>query len=73
MLAFHANAPVIPVAVRGTDQVYEKGWLWRPRPVRMVVGQPLTLGQRRGRVGRQELNEASGRIMGAISSLLEAM
>lgn len=73
LLAFHANAPVIPVAVRGTDQVYEKGWLWHPRPVRMVVGQPLTLGQRRGRVGRQELNEASGRIMGAISSLLEAM
>lgn len=73
LLAFHADAPVVPVAVRGTDQVYKKGWFWRPRPVQVVVGQPVFLGRRKGRVGREELNEASGRIMGAISSLLEAM
>lgn len=73
LLAFHADAPVVPVAVRGTEQVYEKGWFWHRRPVQVVVGQPVSLGQRQGRVGRQELNEASGRIMGAISSLLEAM
>lgn len=73
LLAFHADAPVIPIAVRGTDQVYQKGWLWRPRPVQVLVGQPVHLGRRHGRVGREELNEASGRIMGAISSLLEAM
>ncbi|BAS27627.1 lysophospholipid acyltransferase family protein [Limnochorda pilosa] len=74
LLALHAAAPVVPVGVSGADQVYEKGWFWHRRPVRVLVGHPVDLGGRRiGRVGREEIAEASGRIMGAISSLLEAM
>lgn len=73
LLALHSAAPVLPVAVRGTEQVYERGWFWHPRPVHVAVGEPVYLGRRTGRLARQELTEASGRIMGAISSLLEVM
>ena len=40
-LALETGAPVVPVAVIGTEDV-RRGWLIRPRKVRIRVGQPLT-------------------------------
>jgi len=39
-LALQTGAPVVPVAVVGTDQV-RRGWRIRPRKVRLRVGAPL--------------------------------
>jgi len=39
-LALETGAPVVPVAVIGTDQV-RRGWRIRPRKVRLRVGPPL--------------------------------
>jgi glycerol-3-phosphate dehydrogenase (NAD(P)+) len=40
-LALETGAPVIPVAVHGTEDV-RKGWRIRPRHVRIRIGRPLT-------------------------------
>src|SRR5690349_16889041 len=40
-LALETGAPVVPVAVIGTEDV-RRGWLIRPRRVRIRVGPPLT-------------------------------
>ena len=40
-LALETGAPVVPVAVIGTEAV-RKGWVIRPRKVRIRVGSPLT-------------------------------
>jgi 1-acyl-sn-glycerol-3-phosphate acyltransferase len=39
-LALETGAPVIPISVIGTDQV-RRGWVLRPRKVRVRAGQPL--------------------------------
>jgi 1-acyl-sn-glycerol-3-phosphate acyltransferase len=39
-LALETGAPVIPVSVIGTDEV-RRGWVLRPRKVRVRAGQPL--------------------------------
>ncbi len=39
-LALQTGAPVVPIAVLGTDQV-RRGWRIRPRKVRLRVGAPL--------------------------------
>ena len=40
-LALETGAPVLPVAVLGTDEV-RRGWRIRPRKVRVRIGSPLT-------------------------------
>jgi glycerol-3-phosphate dehydrogenase (NAD(P)+) len=40
-LALETGAPVIPVAIHGTEDV-RKGWRIRPRHVRIRIGRPLT-------------------------------
>lgn len=41
LLALQTGAPVVPVAIFGTEDV-RKGWRIRPRKVRIRVGRPLT-------------------------------
>src|SRR5689334_1313136 len=40
-LALETGAPVVPIAVIGTDDI-RKGWRLRPRKVRLRAGRPLT-------------------------------
>jgi 1-acyl-sn-glycerol-3-phosphate acyltransferase len=40
-LALETGAPVLPIAVQGSEQV-RRGWRIRPRKVRMRAGRPLT-------------------------------
>jgi 1-acyl-sn-glycerol-3-phosphate acyltransferase len=46
-LALESGAPVVPVAVIGTEDV-RKGWRIRPRKVRIRAGRPLTFPQVEG-------------------------
>jgi glycerol-3-phosphate dehydrogenase (NAD(P)+) len=43
-LALETGAPVVPVAMRGTEDV-RKGWRIRPKKIRVRIGRPLTFPQ----------------------------
>jgi 1-acyl-sn-glycerol-3-phosphate acyltransferase len=76
-LALDDNIPLIPMAQWGTQEImgrYQKGLsLWPLRkPVNVVIGDPVDISDLRGRAGEQAaLNEATTRLMNAITALLE--
>ncbi|WP_460795757.1 lysophospholipid acyltransferase family protein [Microbacterium sp. GXF0217] len=76
-LALAGDIPLIPMAQWGTQEImgrYQKGLkLWPPRkPVQVMIGDPIDLSDLKGRAGDQTaLNEATNRLMDAITSLLE--
>jgi 1-acyl-sn-glycerol-3-phosphate acyltransferase len=70
-LALTADCPVVPVAVRGTDQVQPIGASWpRPHRVAITFGQPLTFPEQRGQAGRNPARRVvTDRVMEAIAEL----
>lgn len=67
MMALHSGVPVVPLRVRGSEQVVRGGRPHRPH-VTMTVGKPVDLvidGMSKGRAYK----EASRRIMEAIAAL----
>ncbi|MGW8483976.1 lysophospholipid acyltransferase family protein [Microbacterium sp. NPDC055903] len=76
-LALAGDIPLIPMAQWGTQEImgrYQKGLsLWPLRkPVQIVFGDPIDLSDLRGRAGDPAaLNEATKRLMDAITALLE--
>ncbi|MGF3055505.1 lysophospholipid acyltransferase family protein [Microbacterium sp. YY-01] len=78
-LALEGNIPLIPMAQWGTQQImgrYGKGiklWPWRRR-VQVLVGPPVNIDDLRGRGNdRAVINEATERLMTAITALLEEL
>ena len=78
-LALSGDIPLIPVAQWGTQHImgrYQKGLsLWPLRkPVRVLFGDPVDLSDLRGRAAEPGvLNEATDRLMAAITALLEEL
>ncbi|MDQ0645337.1 lysophospholipid acyltransferase family protein [Microbacterium murale] len=78
-LALAGGIPLIPVAQWGTQHImgrYEKGLsLWPPRKrVQVLFGDPVDISDLSGRAGEQAaLNEATNRLMNAITALLEEL
>jgi len=78
-LALAGDIPLIPVAQWGTQQImgrYQKGLsLWPPRKrVQVLIGDPVDISDLTGRAGEQTaLNEATNRLMNAITALLEEL
>lgn len=78
-LALAGDLPLIPMAQWGTQEImgrYQKGLsLWPLRkPIRVVIGDPVDVSDLRGRAGDQSaLNEATARLMNAITALLEEL
>lgn len=78
-LALADGIPLIPMAQWGTQQImgrYQKGLsLWPLRkPITVVIGDPVDVSDLRGRAGEQAaLNEATTRLMNAITTLLEGI
>lgn len=76
-LALADGIPLIPMAQWGTHAImgrYQKGLsLWPLRkPVQVIVGDPVDVADLRGRAGEPAaLNEATNRLMNAITALLE--
>ncbi|MGN7947977.1 lysophospholipid acyltransferase family protein [Microbacterium sp. 22215] len=78
-LALADGIPLIPMAHWGTQEImgrYQKGlslWPLRKR-VDVVVGDPIDVSDLRGRAGEASaLNEATTRLMNAITALLEEL
>lgn len=78
-LAFSGDIPLIPIAQWGTQNImgrYQKGLsLWPPRKrVRVLIGDPVDISDLRHRAGEPSaLNEATARLMNAITALLEEL
>ncbi len=78
-LALAGDIPLIPMAQWGTQRVmgrYQKGVsLWPPRKrVQVLIGDPVDVSDLSGRAGEQAaLNEATNRLMNAITALLEEL
>lgn len=78
-LALAGDIPLIPMAQWGTQAImgrYQKRLsLWPLRkPVKVVIGDPVDVSDLRGRAGDQAaLNEATNRLMNAITALLEEL
>ncbi|WP_311243435.1 lysophospholipid acyltransferase family protein [Microbacterium sp. WCS2018Hpa-23] len=76
-LALTDGIPLIPMAHWGTQEImgrYQKGLsLWPLRkPVDVIIGDPVDVSDLRGRAGEASaLNEATNRLMNAITALLE--
>jgi 1-acyl-sn-glycerol-3-phosphate acyltransferase len=76
-LALADGIPLIPMAQWGTQEImgrYQKGLsLWPLRkPVTVLIGDPVDVSDLRGRAGEPAaLNEATTRLMNAITALLE--
>lgn len=76
-LALSDGIPLIPMAQWGTQAImgrYQKGLsLWPLRkPITVVIGDPVDVSDLRSRAGEQSaLNEATTRLMNAITTLLE--
>lgn len=71
-LALDSGAPVVPVAVLGTDRIQPVG-ARLPRPGRITVrfGQPLTFRSGEGHTGNQIRRAVTDEIMSAIGQLSE--
>lgn len=70
LVAVHSGAPILPVAITGTEKLISPASvLLRPR-IRVTIGQPFTLPQPQGPVGKQRLAELSNVIMQQIARLL---
>ncbi|OJU39415.1 MAG: 1-acyl-sn-glycerol-3-phosphate acyltransferase [Microbacterium sp. 69-10] len=78
-LALSGDLPLIPMAQWGTQEImgrYQKGLsLWPLRkPVNVLIGDPVDLSDLRGRAPEPAvLNEATARLMAAITALLEQL
>jgi 1-acyl-sn-glycerol-3-phosphate acyltransferase len=70
-IAQRSRAPVLPVALTGTDRCFPKGAIW-PRRVRveLIYGKPFRLRDRKPDGSRVSHREAADAIMLAIAELL---
>lgn len=71
LLALRAGAPVLPMAVSGTQRAMPKGRII-PKRIEVVVriGPPMAVPKREGRIERAELDAWGRRFMAAIAELL---
>ncbi|MGK9272426.1 1-acyl-sn-glycerol-3-phosphate acyltransferase [Williamsia muralis] len=68
-VALMTGAPVVPLALKGTDRVNPPGArLWRPGKVHVVVGQPLVLA-RFSADSPTDVREATDHLMATLSRL----
>jgi 1-acyl-sn-glycerol-3-phosphate acyltransferase len=62
-IALEADVPLVPAATKGTDRLRRLG------PLRVAYGEPVDLGDLRGRTDRDAAQEATNRLMERIYEL----
>lgn len=69
-LAQRTGAPIVPIAVSGTDKVFSKQFPWYHRlPVRLTIGQPFSLADL-GQVTHYTRHELAQAVMQRVGALL---
>ena len=70
ILALRTGAPLVPVAIKGTDQI-TGAWWWTKRPkVTVTIGAPFHLSSTGGRVARSEAARLTDELMRRVALLL---
>jgi 1-acyl-sn-glycerol-3-phosphate acyltransferase len=69
LLALNSSAPILPVAITGTEKVGGMGWLLRPR-IEVNIGQPFSLNHYPELDHKQEIAQGTDIIMRHIAELL---
>lgn len=74
MIALRSGAPILPMAIAGTDVMLPRGarFLRRAR-VRVRFGKPISIPAPEGKPGREEYAAVARRIMDAIRALREGL
>lgn len=70
ILAAHSCAPLIALAVSGTEQMKGLNWLWRRPTVTVTIGKPFRLSQTGGTISRSQATKLTDEIMQQIAALL---
>lgn len=70
LIALKSKAPILPVAITGTDRVM--GRIWRRPRIQVVLGHPFNLGNEFSSTGREGILSATSFIMGRVAALLPA-
>ncbi len=70
LIALHSGAPVLPVAITGTERIKGAAWLLRRPKITVNIGQPFHLPPVNGKLSKTELAELTNFIMGHIAELL---
>lgn len=70
LIALHSGAPVLPVAITGTERIKGAAWLLRRPRITVNIGQPFHLPPVNGKLSKPELAELTNFIMGHIAELL---
>jgi len=70
LIALRSDAPVLPVAITGTERIKGAAWLLRRPQITVNIGQPFHLPPVNGKLSKTELAELTNFIMGHIAELL---
>lgn len=69
LIALRSGAPVLPVAITGTQQIRGLGVLLKQPRITVTIGEPFALS-RAGKIDRAAVEQATGEMMRAIAVLL---
>lgn len=72
LVALRGGAPILPVAVTGTERVRGIGFIFARVPITVNIGQPFVLPPVDGKLTRDQLAKATKVIMERIAELLPA-
>jgi 1-acyl-sn-glycerol-3-phosphate acyltransferase len=72
MIALRSGAPIVPIAITGTDGVLPRGAKWvRKGKIRVRMGTPFRPAAPEGKPGREEYAAVARRVMDEIRALRE--
>ena len=70
LIASRSGAPVLPIAISGTEKLERLAWFWRRPQITVNIGRPFYLAPPRSKLTKQELTELTHYIMQHIAELL---
>ena len=70
LIALRSGAPVLPVAITGTEKLKGAAWLLRRPRIRVNIGHPFHLPPVNGKLTKTELAELTNLVMEHIAELL---
>jgi len=70
VIASKTDAPVLPVAVIGTDKVHGIGWLWKRPRIVVRIGKPFKLPPSNDKISKSQMQALTTQLMMEIAALL---
>ncbi len=70
LIAARSQAPILPVAITGTEAISGLGWMLRRPPIRLNIGHPFHLPETAKRLDSAKLSATADYIMYRVAELL---